>query len=336
MAAVLNGREPRAETALQTDEDKTLATVEVVKLLRPSVVHIATETLTMETFMQPAGVLRGVGTGIVLTTDGYILTNNHVVAGAERIIVTLDSGESFLAELVGGDPTTDTAIIRIDAEGLQPATLGESSKSQVGEDVIAIGHALGLPGGPTVSKGVVSALGRSIVTGAQTTMVDMIQTDASINPGNSGGPLVNDRAEVVGINTATIEEGQGIGFAINIDDAKVAATQLIEQGFVRRGYLGITPVNLTAAVVSQFDLQVPEQVVQGILVLGVALGFPADDAGLQAGDIIVQLGDEPIANTGEMSKFLLNHPPGETVKIVYYKGDVETTGEITLGERPPG
>ncbi len=306
-----------------------LPTVDVVKILTPSIVQIVTESIGMGFFNQPVPS-RGVGTGIVLDDRGHILTNNHVIQGGERITVTLSNGDSFTAEVIGGDPSTDTAVIRIDADGLQPAKLGESATLEVGEDVIAIGHALGLPGGPTVSKGVVSALGRSIDTDQQTTIVDLIQTDAAINPGNSGGALVNTSAEVIGMNTAIIQGSQGIGFAINIDDAKIVAAQLMDRGYVERGFLGISPVNVNAGLARGLNLSVQE----GILVARVIRGQAADAAGLQEADVIVELGDERIANNGELSKFLLKHPPGETVRLVYYRGPTKIVGEVTLGERP--
>ncbi len=306
-----------------------LPTVDVVKILTPSIVQIVTESIGMGFFNQPVPS-RGVGTGIVLDDRGHILTNNHVIQGGERITVTLSNGDSFTAEVIGGDPSTDTAVIRIDADGLQPAKLGKSATLEVGEDVIAIGHALGLPGGPTVSKGVVSALGRSIDTDQQTTIVDLIQTDAAINPGNSGGALVNTSAEVIGMNTAIIQGSQGIGFAINIDDAKIVAAQLMDRGYVERGFLGISPVNVNAGLARGLNLSVQE----GILVARVIRGQAADAAGLQEADVIVELGDERIANNGELSKFLLKHPPGETVRLVYYRGPTKIVGEVTLGERP--
>ena len=328
-AVATNGSAVVGEPVLLSE---TLTTVEVVKLLKPSVVHVATERLAMGMFTQPTP-LQGVGTGVVLDLEGHILTNNHVVDEAQNIIVTLNTGESFSAELVGGDAKTDTAVIRIDAEGLQPAMLGDSSALEVGEDVIAIGHALGLPGGPTVSKGVVSALGRSIESDPleRIVIVDLIQTDASINPGNSGGPLVNASAEVVGINTAIIPQSQGIGFAININDAAGVAAQLIEQGFVRRGVLGIRPDNVTPPIAAQLELPVTE----GVWIEVVFEGTAAEAAGLLPGDIIVQLGETPIANSGELAKFLIDHPPGETVTVVYFRGSERVTGEVTLGERPP-
>ena len=272
----------------------------------------------------------GVGTGVILDLQGNILTNNHVIAGAERITVTLSNGDSFPAELIGGDATSDTAVIRIKATGLQPAKLGRSSELQVGEEVIGIGHALGLPGGPTVSKGVVSALGRSIASSPQITIVDLIQTDAAINPGNSGGPLVNSRAEVIGINTAIIQGSRGIGFAINIDDAKIVIAELLERGYVNRGFLGISPVTLPPAFANQAKTPVTE----GVLVVSVSPGAPAESAGLQGEDIIVRLDNEPIRNTGELSKFLISHPPGETVTVVFFRGSEERSVEVALAERP--
>ena len=308
---------------------ETFNTVQVVKLLTPSVVQIVTEFLAMDMLNQPVPG-RGVGTGIILDQRGHILTNNHVIDGAQSITVTLSNGKSFPAQVVGGDATTDTAVIRIEAQGLQPAVLGLSSALEVGQEVIAIGHALGLPGGPTVSKGVVSALDRSIQVDAQTTMVGLIQTDAAINPGNSGGPLLTTSAEVIGINTAGILGSQGISFAINIDDAKIVVAQLMARGYVDRGFLGISPANLPPALGNQ--LNVP--VIEGLLVVQVVPDSPAAKAGLQEEDVIVELGDEPIRNTGELSKFLIAHPPGDTVTVVYFRGSEKRTTQVTLSERP--
>ena len=284
----------------------------------------------MGMFNQPAPTT-GVGTGVILDDRGHILTNNHVVSGARTITVTLSNGDTFPASVVGGDLNTDLAIIRVNAGGLQPAKLGNSSKLEVGEDVIAIGPALGLPGGPTVSKGVVSALGRSIDTDPVNTIVDLVQTDASINPGNSGGALANDRAEVIGINTAIIEGGRGIGFAININDAKIVASQLIERGFVVRGFLGITPVTLNPGIATQMQLSAN----QGILVARLIPGTAAEAAGLREGDVIVQMGDETITNTGELSYFLIDHLPGETVTVVYFRGGGRQAHHLPHSGKPP-
>ena len=325
----VTGSSPGAEQVSLVPAPGAIYAIEVVKTLTPSVVQVVTEIPAMGTINQP-GPGMGVGTGVILDLQGNILTNNHVIAGAERITVTLSNGDSFPALVIGGDSTTDTAVIRIAATGLQPAKLGRSSELQVGEEVIAIGHALGLPGGPTVSKGVVSALGRSIATGPQTTIVDLIQTDAAINPGNSGGPLANSRAEVIGINTAIIQGSRGIGFAINIDDVKIVIAQLLERGYVIRGFLGISPVTLPRALANLAGAPVTE----GVLLAQVVPGSAADDAGLQEEDIIVRLDDEPIRNTGELSKFLIAHPPGETVTVVFFRGSEEKSAQVTLGERP--
>ena len=308
---------------------ETFQTVEVVKILTPSVVQIVTEFLAMDMLNQPVPG-RGVGTGVILDQQGHILTNNHVIDGAQRITVTLSNGKSLPAQVVGGDATTDTAVIRVEEPGLQPALLGLSSDLEVGQEVIAIGHALGLPGGPTVSKGVISALGRSIRTDAQITMVDLIQTDAAINPGNSGGPLLNTGAEVIGINTAGFRGSQGISFAINIDDAIVVAEQLMARGYVDRGFLGISPANLPPSLGNQLDVPV----IEGLLVVRVVSDSPAAKAGLQEEDVIVELGDESIRNTGELSKFLIAHPPGDTVSVVYFRGNEKRSAQVTLAEQP--
>ena len=326
----LSGNQASLANIQETQEPReTFNTVEVVKILTPSVVQIVTEFLAMDMLNQPVPG-RGVGTGVILDQQGHILTNNHVIDGAQSVTVTLSNGKSYPAQVVGGDATTDTAVIRIEAPGLQPAVLGFSSGLQVGQEVIAIGHALGLPGGPTVSKGVVSALDRSIQVDAQTTMVDLIQTDAAINPGNSGGPLLTTRAEVIGINTAAIRGSQGISFAINIDDAKIVVAQLMERGYIDRGFLGISPANLPAALGNQLDVPVTE----GLLVVQVVPDSPAAKAGLQEEDVIVQMGASPIGNTGELSKFLIAHPPGDTVTVVYFRGSEKRRTQVTLAKRP--
>ena len=314
---------------LDSNATSALSTVDVVRQLTPSVVHILTvPPRTGDDNPSSPGI--GVGTGIVLQSDGYVLTNNHLIDGAESIVITLHNGESYPAKLVGGDPNPDVAVVKIDAMGLQPARAGSTESLQVGQDVIAIGHALALRGGPTVSKGVVSALGRSVEAGLQDTFVDLIQTDASINPGNSGGPLVNDHGEVVGVNTASFSGGQGINFAINIDDAMVVSRQLIEQGFVERGYLGIAPLNLTPVIASQIGVPVQE----GIIVARVVEGSDAQSAGLRGGDVIVAIDNQPIRNTGDLSKFLLDHPPGQRISVRLFRGAAELETEATLGDAP--
>ncbi len=327
-----NGTSLQMGTAFGSAVVEELSTVDIVRLLRPSVVHIATSLdAGMNTLIQP--VPEGVGTGVVLDEEGHILTNNHVIQDAQHIVVTLSDDQRYPAILIGRDPRTDTAVIKIAAVGLIPARLGVAAELEVGESVIAIGQALGLRGGPTVSKGVVSAVGRSLATDPQMTIVDLIQTDASINPGNSGGPLVNSRGEVVGINTAILLESQGIGFAINIDDARTVAEQLMNKGYVERGFMGFSPIDLTSAIISQTGLELPEEVIEGILVYSVTRRYPAHKAGLMRGDVIVEMGGQPIMNTGKLSKFLIDHLPGEIVEVTFYRGMRRLTTEVTLAEQ---
>ena len=266
----------------------------------------------------------------MLDKDGRILTNNHVIMGADSLTVTLNDGRSYPAEIIGGDVKTDIAVIKIQAAKLQPANIGDSSDLQVGQSVIAVGHALGLKGGPTVSRGVVSALGRNIVVSRGVSMSELIQTDASINPGNSGGPLVNTMGEVVGINTAVINGSNGIGFAININDAKVIVEHLVTNGFVNRGYMGISPFEVTDFIREQLLLPVNS----GVVIARVWEGYPANLAGLKMEDVIVKLDEIAVETVGGLEKFLIAHGPGETVKVTFYRqGDIQST-EIILGDSP--
>jgi len=321
---------PRA-VATPSGERIPLTTAEIVRLLRPSVVHILIEGTTFSVFGQPIPT-EGVGTGFITDNEGHIVTNNHVVfidgeSPARKITVTLSDGRQFQASLVGGDRPTDLAVLKIDADNLTPATLGDTAQLQVGDDVVAIGHALDLPGGPTVTRGVVSAKERLIqedpymIPGA-------IQTDAPINPGNSGGPLVNMYGEVVGITTQVIRgTAEGIGFAISIDTAKPIVQELIDKGWVERGYLGINLINITPSIGEEFDLPVDS---------GVGIGFvqdgsPADRAGLRAGDIIVQAAGEEIKNSGDLLKVFTEHRAGDTVTIEYYRDGGLQEVKVTLG-----
>ena len=309
--------------------EPVISTVEIVNILTPSVVHIRTDKLESGFFNQLIPQT-GVGSGLILDKDGRILTNNHVVMGADSLTVTLNDGRSYPADVIGGDVKTDIAVIKIKAAKIQPAEIGNSSNLKVGEGVIAVGHALGLKGGPTVSQGVISALGRTIEVGRGVSMSELIQTDASINPGNSGGPLVNSQAEVVGINTAVINGSNGIGFAININDAKIIANHLIENGFVKRGYMGISPFELTDYI--REELLVP--VDMGVVIARVLEGYPAEKAGLKTEDVIVKLNDVEIQSVGALEKFLISHAPGEKVDVSFYrKGKLETT-DIKLGDPP--
>ena len=308
---------------------ESLTTIQAVGLLTPSVVQISTEQLSLGSFNQVIP-RSGVGSGIILDTQGHILTNNHVVEGRNSIDVTLSDGRSFEATLVGSDPRTDLAVIKITSESLVPAKLGNSENLLVGEDVIAVGHALALKGGPTVSKGVISALERTIDLDAQTSMVDLIQTDASINPGNSGGPLSNLAGEVIGINTAIIDDSNGIGFAINIDDAKIVSDQLVKKGEVQRGFIGISPFNVTKALKEQLELPVEE----GVVIGRVIPEFPASQSGMQVEDVIIKLNQVDITNAGDLSKFLISNAPGTKILVTFYRKSELMQLELTLSDAP--
>jgi serine protease Do len=258
--AVAETRSPTAAADSMPGDEDTLYAPDVVKKLRPSVVHVLSEAATLDVFGQVTPT-QGVGTGFIIDEEGHIVTNNHVITvdsdqPAHRITITLDDGQQFQASIVGRDAPTDLAVLKIDAGGLTPADLGSSEALEVGDDVLAIGNALDLAGGPTVTRGVVSAKGRLIQEG-DTTIPDAIQTDASINPGNSGGPLVNKDGEVVGITTAVIRgQAEGIGLAISIDSVRPIVEELIDTGHVDRGFLGVSIVEITPALADSFGLAV--------------------------------------------------------------------------------
>jgi S1-C subfamily serine protease len=321
-----------AATAVPTRTGESLSIPDIVRLLRPSVVRIQTEGASFDILGRPVPT-GGVGTGVIIDQEGHIVTNNHVVrldSGlASRVVVTLSDDRTFTAEVVGTDAPTDLAVLKIDATDLTPAKLGDVSQLQVGEDVVAIGYALDLPGGPSVTKGVVSAKGR-VIQEASYSISDAIQTDASINPGNSGGPLVNDRGEVVGIDTAIVTQAQNIGFAISIDLAKPLVQEIIEKGSVSRGFLGINVVDVTPSVAASFDLPVDK----GVGVANVDQASPADQAGLRVGDIIVRLGDVTIDNSGDLVQALTRYRAGDKVTAVFYRDNQQQETEVTLTQRP--
>src|SRR5215831_19254430 len=261
----------------------------------------------------------GGGSGFIFTPDGFILTNSHVVHGGDRIKVwTLDSGE-FTAQLIGEDPDTDLALVRIDSRVENPlhaVKLGDSRKIRVGQLVVAIGNPYGFQ--YTVTAGVVSALGRSLRSQSGRSIEDVIQTDAALNPGNSGGPLVNAAGEVIGVNTATILPAQGLCFAISISTAQFIAGKLIRDGRVRRSYIGVqaqtAPIN--RAIAHHYDLKIAT----GALVLAAEGGSPAAKAGLQEGDLIVALEGEPVEGVDVLHSVLSEERIGVATRLTVLRG----------------
>ncbi|NWF93489.1 MAG: DegQ family serine endoprotease [Syntrophaceae bacterium] len=339
---------------LTTAKSLGQAFVEVAKKVQPAVVNVTTEkTITMrpwerfgddffkgspfEEFFKGFGFprergrefrqkQRSGGSGVIVDREGYILTNNHVVEGADKVKVRLNDGREFTATVKGQDPRTDLAVLHIKAKDLPVAVLGDSDKLEVGEWAIAIGSPFGLE--HTVTVGVISAKGRSgLGTG---TYEDFIQTDASINPGNSGGPLINIDGEVIGINAMIIQPGTGIGFAIPINMAKQILNDLIKQGKVVRPWLGISVQDLTPEMVEHFKVKEKE----GVLVGQVYSGTGAEKAGLASGDIIRSVDDKPVKNVAELIKEIQKKKVGQKVKLDILRDGKAMTIEVTTTSMP--
>jgi S1-C subfamily serine protease len=314
--------EPAAPEAPNSDDSLLLdayseAVVGAVERVSPSVVKIEVEHRGRQ-----GG---GSGSGFVFTTDGFALTNSHVVHGASKLAAVLADGRRAPATLVGDDPDTDLAVVRLSAADLPPATLGESSKVRVGQVAIAIGNPLGFHA--TVTTGVVSALGRSLRAQSGRLIDDVIQTDASLNPGNSGGPLVNSRGEVIGVNTAMILPAQGICFAIASDLAKFVATSLIRDGHIVRGWIGVAGQNarLRRQLVRRHGLSHES----GVLVLSVERGSPAERTGLRDGDILVSLAGQPVEGVDDLHRLLTGRAVGVEAPIVLLRNSEQVALAIT-------
>jgi Do/DeqQ family serine protease len=274
----------------------------------------------------PGGIVRGGGSGVILRSDGYILTNNHVVSQASRIDVRLRSGKSLPAKLVGADSATDLAMLKIDASSLPQAEFASSEKARVGQFVIAIGSPFGLD--YTVTTGVLSAKGRGGIGANE--IEDYLQTDASINPGNSGGPLVDLQGRVLGINTMIVGRGSGIGFAIPSEIAQRVAEQLIKNGTVKRAWLGVSFQEITPELAAHFG----ESLDGGALINSVVPSGPADQAGLRAGDVITAIGDTQIREGHDLLREVLRHGVGERLSLEVRRGDKTQTLALVTGERP--
>jgi serine protease Do len=306
----------------------------VLAKVEPGVVNVRTQGFSQNEFFQPEPE-QGAGTGMVITPDGDVLTNAHVIAGATNIKVTLTTdNRTYDAVLLGSDPSADVAVIKLQgASNLKTVTLGRSASMQVGDDVVAIGNALALPGGPTVTHGIVSAVDRTI-DAENERLEHLIQTDAAINPGNSGGPLANAAGEVIGMNTAVAGQAQNIGFAIAMDTVKPIAEGLkAGKGVVKAtAFLGVTTVTVTSDIQQRLGLSVSK----GALVRDVTPGSGADTAGVQSSDVIVKFGTDDIASSDDLSAAVRKHQPGDKVDVTWMRGNQRQTASVTLGSRATG
>ena len=305
------------------------AVIEAAERVSPSVVFIQVTAQPRRSRQgRPGpGEVTGSGSGFVFTPDGFILTNSHVVHGASKIDVTLMDGRRFQAQLIGDDPDTDLAVIRITAPNLVPAQLGDSQSIRVGQLVIAIGNPYGFQ--YSVTAGVVSALGRSLRAQSGRLMDGVIQTDAALNPGNSGGPLVNSRGEVIGVNTATILPAQGICFATSIDTAKFVAGRLIRDGKISRSYIGVAGQNvpIPRRIVRFYQLPVET----GVLIVSFETNgetSAAQEAGLLAGDLVVEFDGQPIRGIDDLHKLLTDERIGKQTPVTVIRGVQKLTFDV--------
>jgi serine protease Do len=268
-------------------------------------------------------------TAVVIDPSGYLVTNQHVVEGAARLRVQLADGRELAGEVVGGDPVTDLAVVKVEATGIPSVRLGRSEELRVGQIVLAIGNALGLPGGPTVSTGVVSALGRPL-PGSDFVFEGLIQTDAAINPGNSGGPLVDLSGSVVGVNTAMIPFAQGVGFAIPIHAVARIVEELRTKGRVIRPWMGVTIAELRPEVALRYGLEAGS----GLLVGEVVARSPAHKAGLKTGDVITRVGPAEVRSVRDLVGALSSFPVGSDVEIGYRRKGSAFATSVPLQESP--
>ncbi len=303
--------------------------VDVVREARPAVVSVMTEMVAYDLFSQ-AYTQEAAGSGIIIDSDGYIVTNNHVVQHAKDIQIELYDGTKYQATIVGTDPITDLAVIRADATGLPYASLGISDNLAVGEWVVAIGNALGE--GISATEGIVSRLDVSVTVGGNT-LRDLIQTTAAVNPGNSGGPLVSMSGEVIGINSVKVASigVEGMSYAIAIDGARPIVQSLINQGYVTRPWLGVS-----LYTVDRFTARINQLAVdEGALVVEVSRQSPASQAGLQTGDVIVEFKGRQIRTTNDLLQGIIDSEVGEVVEIVFMRKQDRMTTTAQLRESPP-
>ncbi len=298
----------------------------VVKKSMSSVVGITTIEEVQQYWFAPQ-LVEGLGSGIIVDSNGYILTNSHVVAGgnARSVTVLFENGDKLPANVLWADPNMDLAIVKVNASNLPVADLGDSDEIQVGEIAVAIGNPLGLEYQRSVTAGIISGLHRSVQVSQTSIIEDLIQTDASINPGNSGGPLLNAKGQVIGINTAKIKSGEGLGFSIPINEAKQAISEVINNGSYQQVFMGISGLS-----VEEYEerLGIGLPIDKGLVILQVSPNTPAHQAGILSGDILIKMDNNSIDNMTQLKKVLYNYKLGNRAKLVVYRVDREVELEI--------
>ena len=317
------------ESNVKISDARNTPAVRVARTVGPAVVGITNKALARD-FFDRTFETEGVGSGVIFKSDGYIITNNHVIAGAKEIIVSLSDGNTINGTLIGTDEMTDIAVVKVEAKDLPTAPLGDSDEVVVGEPAIAIGNPMGLEFQGSVTVGVISALNRTLDLNDK--RVKLLQTDAAISPGNSGGALVNADGEVIGINSAKLATTgvEGMGFAIPINTVKTIVNELMEKGYVARPYLGVTIFDKPTAARYGYQLSIEK----GVYVFQVAIDSPAGRAGFQRGDILLSIEGKEVNSVTDVRNEVASHKVGDKVKVLYDREGRQETVEVILEEMP--
>jgi len=309
-------------TTIVTTEEQAIENA--VKIASPAVVQINITSVSQNPFGFSSGTQEGLGSGFIITSDGYVLTNNHVVENATKITVMLKDGREFRGQVVGTDITSDVAVVKISGTNLPTVELGDSSTLTVGQKVIAIGNPYGLS--QTVTTGVISALERNVQASATETLVGVVQTDAAINPGNSGGPLVDLSGRVVGMNTMIYQDAQGLGFSVSVNTAKKVYDAIIKDGKVTWPALGIQGATLTTSIAEQYNLKVS----QGVYIVQITSGSGAEAVGLKIGDVITTIDGKSMTTIDGVLSYIRSKSVGDTVQVVADRNGTTKTFSVIL------